>query len=376
MKRFRQQKLLPLSPPLSKEQEEEEQKRQCVLREQIVLQITTGEDLNRLNSHPRDALVEFVEDGHYYIDKQTGGRFRVSTTGWKGFFTTPYDEEINIKSKFGFPINDDGSNDLIHSSKVGAKPGSSSVPPDLGLTRYQTVVKIRQKASFGTMMHAKIEHYINRQGNGNYLAAPMETRLAVLLGTGEPSESEMRCAIQMLRAEDDYLKQGWRPYRVEWSIFSSKLQKAGQIDMVLRRMAPDGRYEYCVVDWKTTSTDPRKVDNRQKRNTMFYPIEKLSNCQATGYKLQMSDYATTLINEYGLNVVEIRAIVLDQTKNFGFTLAGKPLVDEVKQMNDVWWEFLELEKLLVRWHQRQECSSFLPDMAQPLYYSNKPPSSL
>lgn len=318
---------------------------------------TTGETLNIINKHEKDNGIKFFEDGHYYID-ENGKRFRISTTGWKSLFCIPFDMENALNMKF-----------KVHTVNASHQKISGSVE-DNGLDRKECINKMRAKAQFGTEMHAKIEHYVNQQGNGNYLGMPVEFRLALMLGK-EFTDKQYNCATQMLRAEDNYFREGWTPYRVEWSIYNTKLQKAGQIDMVLKRRGVNGEDEYMVLDWKTSSSgNVHKAANWMYKQ-MFYPIQHLRNCPATEYKLQMSDYANTLITEYGLNVVEIRAEVLYPNKALGETIASRPLLEEVNSMNHVWACHLEHEALIAKWEKNEIRSTLFPDSTAPIFYTAK-----
>jgi hypothetical protein len=331
--------------------------------------------LNVANRHPHDDKVTFHENGHFYVNEE-GKRFRISTTGWLGLFCKPFDEEACILSKFQNPGTNDRGEKVVGMSERG-----KTKPEDFGLTRKECILKMRWKAAFGTMMHGKIERYLDEvQGAsyGAFMGMPIEMRQHLLLYGGDEAgpvtEQQFKCSLQMLRAEDQWQREGWRPYRAEWTIFSKPLCKAGQIDLVLIRYTPTGTAEYMVLDWKTTEKRPGDLKDWKCPN-MYHPVEHVCHTYANSYKLQMSDYASVLINEYGLNVVEVRAIILNPYKDIGHMITARPMLEEIKMMSSVWSAYLSFESLLVDWERNKQRSPILPEQTRPQFYAYKPQPS-
>jgi hypothetical protein len=328
---------------------------------QEILQRQGVRHLNVINQHPRDFQIVFVEDGHYYHD-HLHRRFRLSVTAFKGLFTVPFDPKEAINSKFQNPEWSYAKRAFV----VGISDKARYLPEDYGLTREECYHKMRSKSAFGTKMHNQIEKYLVRQGVDNFLGASDEFRIQQIIQKDAPEE-ELRCAKQVLLAENDYHSKGWKPEKVEWSIFSKRLDVAGQIDLLLSRINDKGEKEYCVLDWKTTEKDI-KVPFNYKIRYLPHPNTHVPNCLESEYCLQTSLYSWILINEYNINVVEIWAVVLNPAKPLGTTVKHKPWLREVENMIKVWEGHLLREKIIDKWENQEHSHPLLPRMPRPLSY--------
>jgi hypothetical protein len=328
-----------------------------------ILQRQGMKHLNVINQHPRDLEITFVEQGHYYHD-QNGIRFRLSVSGFKGLFLPTFNMSTAIESKFQNAEFSKTKKEMV----VGKSQIAKYLPEDYGLTRKECLEKMRNKAKFGTIMHDKIEKYIILQGEDSFVDAPDEFRLVQILGV-EYSDEQLCCAQQVIQAENEYSKQGWKPEKVEWSIFSRALDVAGQIDLLLSRKTATGEKEYMVLDWKTTDKDIRKPSANWRIKFLPFPNNHLPNCLDTEYSLQESLYSWILLKEYGMKVVEIRTVVLNPYKSLPVVVSKPPLIKEVDKMADIWQNYRQLEKIILKWESGEESSDLLPRIVRPIYYN-------
>ena len=372
MKRFLDSSVSDVPAP----PEDPREKRQRA-REQMEQEM--GEQhLNVINRLDQDKNIQFIEDGHYYVDG-AGKRFRYSCTGFLSLFCYPYDESATMKMKFQNPMwSDEKRAYVVGRSNLGIEKYPNKFPEDYGLTRKESLEKMRAKSTFGTEMHAKIEAYINRQGPGNFMGCTDEYRLIQMVGTN-CNLQELNCARQVLQVENDYLRAKERPWRTELSIGSSRLLLAGQVDCVLERVNASGAKELVILDWKTTTHEPKKLwgwkpkEDRWglDKSVLPWPLSDMPNNNASKYFLQMSLYAY-IMRDLGLNVVEIRAIVLNPTKSYPTVIKSKPLFDQIELLVTKWNEYLKLEKDIMQWEKDSTFRPhYLPSQTHPVFFSQK-----
>lgn len=325
-------------------------------------------ELSTINAHPRDTQLMFVEDGHYY-KKEQGGRFRVSVSAIKGHFFAPFAQDDSIAMKFQFPQRDKDGKLILKNgrSMVGRSPKARMDPPDFGLTRKECVEKQRATSTYGTMIHAKAQRYLELQLDP---AVPKARRIALFLQTQDFSDEDINVAKQVVEAELLWISEGWTIFRTEWSVFNEDFDLAGQIDVVLKRM--NGlEAEYAVLDWKTTkfrmsSNFAWKADSKNA----FYPFHEYQATLGTQYLVQMTLYAHILVAKYGMKVVMVRAIGLHKEKQLGESTTWKDVpFKEMDTALDIWKNFLVLEKMTKEWEETGlTAQGLFPTLTEPPFF--------
>ena len=329
-------------------------------------------DLSVVNAHERDLRIKFVEKGHYY-EKEGGGRFSISVSGIKGFIFPPFSEEDTIASKFQNPQKDKDGNLILKNGRaiVGRSAKARVDPEDYGLTRRECIEKQRGASASGTLVHLKAEKYLNLQLPPGM---PQERRMAHFLQKADFTEEEFNEAKQIIDAESQWIREGWTIFRTEWSIFCEKFDYAGQIDVVLRRPSAGGGWEYAILDWKTTRHAMSSCFSWNKFPNAFYPFDEFPATLGNAYLFQMALYAHTLIHEYGLNVVMVRAIGIHKRKRAGEikTWTEIPL-QEVSAVLAMYREFKDLERLIKDWEENGHTANGLfPTLREPPFFKKLP----
>lgn len=332
----------------------------------IKLEMKKKDALNTRNSHPRDFQIKFVQEGHYYV-KENGGRFRISVSALEGMFFPPFDQEKSIKSKFKTPQKDKDGELVLKDGQMIVGQGGRLPPPDFGLTRKECIEKQEKTSVDGTIIHKKCEDYMELQLDQSI---PIERRIALFLNKDDFVLEEFFVAKQVVEAELQWIKEGWKIYRTEWSIFDETLDLAGQVDVVLEKGHGDTK-EYMVLDWKTTRHNMSTNWGFDDKDFMkgFYPINHIPGTLQMKYFLQMSIYSVILRNKYGLNVTTIRAVGIHKDKKLGEVKTSVPLFDEVEKIFKCWSNYLVLENNIKLWESNQgSFNGLLPVPKSPPFY--------
>jgi hypothetical protein len=324
-------------------------------------------ELSVINAHERDSEITFFEDGHYYLNN-LGERFRISVSGIKGFIFPPFAHEDSISSKFQNPQRDAEGKLILKNGRsiVGKSAAAKTFPEDYGLTRRECIEKQRATSSFGTMIHLRIEKYLELQLDP---AMPLARKMAYFLQKVVYTEEESNIAKQVIDAEAQWVREGWSVYRTEWTIFNEDFNLAGQIDVCLRRRGVNG-YEYAILDWKTTRHRMSSCFSWKNFPNAFYPFHRFQATLGNQYLIQMALYAQILTQKYGMKVVMVRAVGLHQTSRLGET---KTWVDipyaEVNAALSMWNEFMKLERLIKDWEETGNTADDLfPTLLGPPYF--------
>lgn len=212
-------------------------------------------------AHPRDNNLLFDEAEHLYVYRPTGESFVSGTTFIHQFF-----EEFD-----GPKIVD----------KMMASPKWPS-SPYFGQTKEQILAKWAQEgeaaAAAGTAMHSKIER--------EWLGETVDWSDQAAEG------AHFACVKQ------DLLAEGWRPYRLEWRIYTETHKVAGTLDALFTNAAG----EFLLVDWKR-SKEFKHVNPWQRGKG---PVRDLPDCNVIHYTLQLNLYAWILAEHYDIHVKGMR----------------------------------------------------------------------
>lgn len=148
---------------------------------------------------------------------------------------------------------------------------------------------------------------------------------------------------QFLKA-DTYLNSlGWRIYRYEWNIFSSKYFLCGGVDAVYKRQSEaSGEDEYCVVDWKRSDGDFKKNYQPKWNKFAFFPMQDFTNTTFTKYQMQVVTYII-LLSEYGISP-KYSFLFQFNPAFVSYVIHTIPVVKkEVTHALEVWTKYREFE---------------------------------
>ncbi len=183
-------------------------------------------NINELNKHPRDALIEFDAGPHKYTC--AGEADYMSVTTWLHSHFKQFDADAIIEKMMSNPER------FKKSAYNGMTAEEIKAQWDKG--RDEAALK-------GTAMHADIERYYLRVGGG---------------ATSEEDNSDNNLPTHFL----DFVKDhpDLKPYRVEWMIFDEDVRLAGSIDMVVGGGAPSAKQAQSPP--LRASPDPNSNDSK------------------------------------------------------------------------------------------------------------------
>lgn len=209
-----------------------------------------------LNSHPRDASIEFEEIAHKYTI--CGEEGYTSVTTWNHSHFPHFDAESIVRK--------------ILANRQMSNPEYKYY----GMTRESILASWdanRDSASSaGTAMHYDIECYYNGIYTGN-------------------TSIEFKYFMDFVKDHSHLI-----PYRTEWCVFHEELKIAGSIDMIFEN--PDG--SLLIYDWKRV-----KEISYDSAFGKFATTDCISHMPDTNfwhYSLQLNMYKTILEIKYGKTV--------------------------------------------------------------------------
>lgn len=252
-----------------------------------------------VNKHPRDALVAFREEDHVYFVKagDTWLKLKTSVSGVYSRFFEHFDDCHAAASVVRKRKNDRNS------------PYYWLIQSCLDLHDEDAVARVVREAwkmtgerasRLGTLCHLAMEKYANN--------------------VAETTSEDDVCAAPLVLAAKGWLdarmKEGWQPYRTEWSIFglfldddNDKIEKdefekhhasivAGQTDLLLRH--DDGRF--WLVDYKFCGS--RKLDKELGPFGKWGlgPLKDVPDNSYGHYLAQQSIYSFILKRRYDVRV--------------------------------------------------------------------------
>lgn len=245
-------------------------------------------------THYRDQLIEFNEKEHIYTYKPTGEHFTSGT-----YFIHYFFPEFNPSS-------------VIDKMMASHKWNKS---PYFGMTKQEIIKKWEddglKSSILGTRMHLLIENYLQKTKVKNGWK-------------GLHKEKK-----QFKNVKHRLNKLGYRPYRMEWRIFSEDYKLAGTLDCLWKHKYED---EYILIDWKRCKEI--KLNNRYEK--ALSPIKKYDNCNYIQYSLQLNLYKWILETYYGINIKHMWLCSFYPTQE-------KEVVHIIPNMN------IEIQKMLQVW---------------------------
>jgi len=248
--------------------------------------------LSRINYHPRDDKIHFVEETHkYYIDGSCEGN--LSCTGFIHEFFSHFDPKAIIAKMRKNPTK-------WTQSKYYGKTDEEIIKEwsDNGKTASEA----------GTAMHLAIEQFLH--------------------GSPEQIKPETFDSIEW-----KYFMKFWKdcgddlePYRSEWEVWtSSEIKLCGSIDMVFRRKS-DGKF--VIYDWKRS----KEIKSENPFGSGLAPLDHLPDTNYWHYTLQLNVYKWILEKYYGLEVADLYLVILHPDNPSYRRMRLNILEDEVEDM--------------------------------------------
>ena len=296
--------------------------------------------LERLNAHPRDAQLHFVEESHsYYI---RGVRTHGSVTGliheyssgfdaraviekmrsgrnWPrpGYLRHPCPEDVVVElratpeaARLHELIVSHGACDAEICAEVKATaraaPRLACLMESLSLSDQEIVEKWRlnkeEAARRGTWMHWTFEAHLNR------VPVPHDA-------------AEFQLFSQFLGA-----LRGLAAFRTEWAIFAEHEGLAGSIDFVAR----DSAGSVYIYDWKRAKNLRSKFANPWEN--MKFPLGRLPDCQGNHYRVQLNIYKWMLERYYGARVAAMFVVCLHPDNGDQPFVDRVPVIPEIEEL--------------------------------------------
>jgi len=228
----------------------------------------TMDYLAKLNSHPRDENIVFLEGPHEYIVHGVAGKYTSVTTFNHGMFS--HFDAKGIASK------------ILKNPKWKKDPEYKYYQKTL-----HEILKMWDDnrdiaSSAGTAMHLNIEQYYNG----------IEV---------ENNSIEFQYFKEFLR---DY--PNLEPYRTEWCVFYEEpVYLSGSIDMVFRDKETG---EFFIYDWKRSKDI--EYESAYKKTSCVSCISDIPDTNFWHYSLQLNTYRHILESKYNMIISGMFLIVL------------------------------------------------------------------
>ena len=222
--------------------------------------------LAKLNQHPRDEFISFIEEGHkYFIHGKSDGLISVTTFIHQNF--SHFDAE-------GIADN------LLKNTKKMNDPKYKY----FGKTKEEIIEEWNENGRIasceGTKLHADIEYYYNR--------VPVEN-----------NSIEFQYFRRFVKDSPELI-----PYRTEWLVYYEEYMITGSIDMVFEN--PDGTIQ--IYDWKRSKgIEYESYDNKCSITPC---LSHLPDTNFNHYSLQLNLYRKILQDKYNKIVTKLCLVIL------------------------------------------------------------------
>jgi hypothetical protein len=279
--------------------------------------------LSRINAHPRDDHIVFVEETHkYYVNGSCEGN--ISCTGFIHEFFGHFDPKA-----------------IITKMRRGKNWATSKY---FGKTDEQIMAEWnangKAASEAGTAMHLAIEQFLH--------------------GSSEQIDPKIFDTIEW-----KYFMKFWNecghdlePYRSEWEVFCDNLDKTnkderkiklcGSIDMIFRRKS-DGKF--VIYDWKRS----KEIKSENQFSSGLAPLDHLPDTNYWHYTLQLNVYKWILETYYGLEIGDLYLVIIHPDNPSYRRMRLNILHDEVEDMIECRRRAVEVNpKLTVLLPQEQE----------------------
>lgn len=240
------------------------------------------EALKSLHPFPSDEQIQFDEELHTYtVD---GIAVPLSVTALIHQYTRAFEPSIAVQSM-----------------RAGTRQGYA----DQGLVTEQDIRHAweqngKVQRNRGTLMHFHIEQYLN----GCEIESPWSPEFN-----------------QFVTLHEQVIRHHQLPFRTELSVYSKRLNVAGQIDAIFNQA--DGTF--ALWDWKRC-----KLLRYDSRSQMKEPFDHLADVNAWHYFMQLNIYRRILQEDYGLSVSAMYLGVFHPTRSQPLCVRVPPMDDEMQ----------------------------------------------
>ena len=229
--------------------------------------------LDKDNPHPRDAHIQFFDEGHIYdID---GDRSFMSTTTFVHTFFEEFDADKIIKKMMG--------------GKNWEKSKYFGMTPDEIKEQWEENRDLA--ARNGTLMHACIEYFYNKW------TFPFEPPIEF--------KEQFPAFTEKVVEEKGYL-----PYRTEWFVYDKEHKIAGSIDM-LYQVSENDPDTLLIYDWKRTA----KLTKTNSFQSGKGPLAHLPDTNYWHYTMQLNIYRHILETLYDKKIAGMFLVAFHPTRN-------------------------------------------------------------
>ena len=270
------------------------------------------------NAHPRDANIQFFEEGHKYIILSEPEIKYTSVTTWNHSHFPHFDADEIIKNMM---------------KSKGWKEGHKY----WGLTPKQIKSQWNSNkdavSGAGTDLHFEIEcfnndkrfqfEYTNKELYEIYMIDNKETHSSRPL--------EWQYFINFVRDNPEL-----KPYRTEWLVYNEDVKISGSIDMVYEN--PDGTLS--IYDWKRAKLITR-INNFNKF-AISPEVCHLPDSNFWHYALQLNTYKAIIVAKYDRKIKDIFLVRLHpEAEEKNYELISLPNLS--REINEL---FLERKSLM------------------------------
>jgi hypothetical protein len=237
------------------------------------------------NAHPRDAHIQFEEEGHVYTIYGEKGTYVSTTTIVHHQFAT-FDSHAIIDGLIKRGRTEDPTNKYY------------------GMTKEQILQQwadtAKEASGQGTKMHLDIELYSN----------------------GVPVENASKEFAQFLAFRHDFPH--LTPYRTEWTVFYEEYKICGSIDMVYYN---EETKSHEIYDWKRSKEIV--FDDSYGKKSTTPGLEDMPDTNYWHYSLQLNVYKRILETKYDMKITGLYLICLHPDHDQYQRIEVRPMPKEI-----------------------------------------------
>lgn len=246
------------------------------------------EDINKINFHPKDEEIKFIDEGHIYFVDGLDHKEIVSVTT---LLSRSYNSRASFDSCVNFSAERIAKGDRWWNDETYEY---YLMPIEKIIQRMKS--KAKEKCDAGSDLHNSIDMYY--KGEDVY----------------KLDYKEWRYFVNFVN-DHKHLD----PVRSEMYIFHRGAKLAGSIDKL---MFDKRTQTFVIVDWKRV-----KAISKNSKTRMIAPVEHLPDCNYAHYSLQLNLYRRILMTEYGINVSRMILVQLHPDRR-DYVIHECPIMDK------------------------------------------------